>query len=153
MDVTQPEDSQKPVKSQEEIQIWLVDQVASLTFVEPGTIDVNAPFSGYGLSSRDAVMLSGDLEEWLNCRLSPTLVYEYPTISALSEHLGNRADKVETGVNEADIVANQPDRIEPHSYPVPVGNMEEHLASIEEITDDEAEALLLEKLNKLNQRK
>lgn len=76
-------------KSPAEIQEWLVNQVASLLFVDPKTIDPQASFNSFGLSSRDAVMLSGDLEEWLDRRFSPTLVYEYPTIAVLTEFLAS----------------------------------------------------------------
>ena len=35
--------------------------------------------------------ISGDLEEWLGTRLSPTLLYDHPSIEALSRHLGGTA--------------------------------------------------------------
>lgn len=43
-------------------------------------------------------MLSGDLEEWLERRLSPTVVYQYPTIAALAEHLAAATAAPETAV-------------------------------------------------------
>ena len=46
-----------------------------------------ANFDSYGLGSKDAVALSGDLETWLGCRLSPTLLYQYPTSEALARYL------------------------------------------------------------------
>ena len=70
-----------------EIQDWLITYISELSHVAPETIDIREPFSNYGLSSRDAVTLSGDLEEILGCRLSPTLAYEYPSIELLSNHL------------------------------------------------------------------
>jgi len=73
--------------SQQTIQDWLVTQIADLLYIEPEKIDSNEDFTSFGLSSRDAVMLSGDLEEWLERRLSPTLIYEYPTINSLSKYL------------------------------------------------------------------
>jgi acyl carrier protein len=152
MDDMSPGKSPSEDKSQEEIQAWLVGQVAALTFAESSKIDVNAPFNSYGLSSRDAVMLSGDLEEWLNRRLSPTLVYEYPTIAALAEHLGNQSNQQPVGMDEANV---QNARVEPDNlyHAVPELSRDERLADIEQISDDEAEALLLEQLNKLNQKK
>lgn len=41
----------------------------------------------FGLSSRDTVALSGELEEMLNDSLSATLVWEYPTIATLARRL------------------------------------------------------------------
>ena len=71
----------------QEIQDWMTARLAALLHVAPERIDVREPFANYGLSSRDAVALSGDLEQLLDCRLSPTVAYEYPCIAALSHHL------------------------------------------------------------------
>ncbi len=152
MDDMSPGKSPSEVKSQEEIQAWLVGQVAALTFAEPSKIDINAPFNSYGLSSWDAVMLSGDLEEWLNCRLSPTLVYEYPTIAALAEHLGNQSNQQPVGKDVANVQAARAEHDNLH-ITTPSPSRDERLADIEQISDDEAEALLLDQLNKLNQKK
>jgi len=69
------------------IQDWLITRIADLLQLSPDTIDIQESFSSYGLSSLDAVTLSGDLEELLGRRLSPTLVYDYPNILTLSHHL------------------------------------------------------------------
>jgi amino acid adenylation domain-containing protein len=73
--------------SQQTIQDWLMTQIAELLYIDPEKIDIKEDFTSFGLSSRDAVMLSGELEEWLDRRLSPTLIYEYPTIISLSNYL------------------------------------------------------------------
>ena len=39
-----------------------------------------------------AVGLAGELEDWLGRPLSPTLVYEHPTIEALARHLAGEPD-------------------------------------------------------------
>lgn len=69
------------------IQAWLVTQLANLLGVEQGEIDIREPFAAYGIPSSEAVVLSGDLGDWLGRRLSPTLLWEYPTIEALARHL------------------------------------------------------------------
>jgi phthiocerol/phenolphthiocerol synthesis type-I polyketide synthase C len=75
------------------IQAWLVSRLSQVLQVEPQDIDIHEPFTNYGLTSVDAVGLSGDLEDWLKCRLSPTLAYDYPTIVTLARHLaGEPAD-------------------------------------------------------------
>ena len=71
-----------------EIQDWLIAHIAELLHVVPDTIDIHESFSNYGLSSLDAVSLSGDLEELLGRRLSPTLAYDYPNILMLSQLSG-----------------------------------------------------------------
>ena len=75
----------------EEIRTWLVGRIATTLRVEPSAIDDREPFDSYGLSSTDAVMLSGELQEVLGRELPATLVYEYPTIAALAHHLGGPA--------------------------------------------------------------
>ena len=70
-----------------EIQDWLIAHLAELLQVPPGSMDIRESFMNYGLSSRDAVALSGDLEELLGRRLSPTLAYEHPSILQLSQYL------------------------------------------------------------------
>src|SRR5262249_10726645 len=60
-------------------------------------IATHASFADYGLGSKDAVLLVGELEQWLACRVSPTLLYRYPNIDALASHLGGR----ETGAVRA----------------------------------------------------
>jgi acyl carrier protein len=77
----------KELPSKLEIQAWMVDYVAELLEIEPDKIDVAIPFDRYGLDSSAAVGLAGDLETWLDRELDPTLLYDYPTIESLSEHL------------------------------------------------------------------
>jgi acyl carrier protein len=71
------------------IQAWLVSNIAQRLRLNPHDIDVQQPFTCYGLDSVVAVSLSDELEDWLGRRLSPALVYDYPTIAALARHLAN----------------------------------------------------------------
>ncbi len=75
------------IHTESEIKAWLASQLAAILNIPPQAIDVRAPFNRYGLVSRDAVGVSGDLEEWLGCRLPATLLYDYPTIEALARYL------------------------------------------------------------------
>ncbi|MEO8414897.1 MAG: SDR family NAD(P)-dependent oxidoreductase [Ginsengibacter sp.] len=84
-----------------EIQDWLVTHIAELVLITPGTIDIRESFANYGLSSLDAVSLSGDLEVLLGRRLSPTLAYDYPSILTLSRYLAE-----DTENNKSVSVAN-----------------------------------------------
>ena len=45
------------------------------------------PFVDYGLDSVQAVSIVGDLETWLGRSLSPTLIWDFPTIEDLAKHL------------------------------------------------------------------
>jgi acyl transferase domain-containing protein/acyl-CoA synthetase (AMP-forming)/AMP-acid ligase II/acyl carrier protein len=69
------------------IETWLAVRVAQRLDLPRERIDPREPFSRYGLDSVAAIELSGALEHWMGRRLSPTLVYDYPSIRALSEYL------------------------------------------------------------------
>lgn len=67
---------------------WLIAALAARLELSPHEIDPQAPFATYGLTSRIGVELVGDLEQWLGKDdLSPTLLWEYPSVAALSAHL------------------------------------------------------------------
>src|SRR5437588_4655610 len=96
--------SQKPTDNKQlptakAIHAWLVSQLSEVLGVEPQDMDIREPFTNYGLTSRDAVSLSGDLEDWLGRELSPTLAYEYPTIESLARHLAGEPDAWEMASN------------------------------------------------------
>ncbi|MCC7361297.1 MAG: SDR family NAD(P)-dependent oxidoreductase [Anaerolineales bacterium] len=73
--------------SQGAIEAWIIAHLAADFALDPAALDPTAPFEQLGLASREVVMLSGDLEEWLGLTLSPVLLYEYPSIRALAGHL------------------------------------------------------------------
>jgi acyl transferase domain-containing protein/acyl carrier protein len=75
----------------QEIETWLIEQLADRLGVERDSIDPHEPFASYGLTSREAVVLSGELEERFGRMLSPTLIWDYPTIAALAAFLAGDA--------------------------------------------------------------
>ncbi|MBX7165976.1 MAG: acyl carrier protein [Pirellulales bacterium] len=74
-------------RSAEELRAWLVDQLAALLAVDAAAVDVDKPFTDYGLSSAEAVILAGDLGKWIGRSLPPTLAWDFPTIADLAEHI------------------------------------------------------------------
>ncbi|WP_017328303.1 type I polyketide synthase [Synechococcus sp. PCC 7336] len=76
-------------RSKQSIQTWIVERVARQVGESARSISVDTPLAHYGSSSVDAVMLSGELSEWLDVELSPTLAYNYPTIASLSDYLAD----------------------------------------------------------------
>lgn len=70
-----------------EIQAWLIANIAAIVEIDPKDIDVAKPLEYYGMDSMQAMHLSGDLEEWMGRTLSPTVVWDYPTIDLLARHL------------------------------------------------------------------
>jgi myxalamid-type polyketide synthase MxaD len=77
------------------IQAWLVAKLSERLGFELHEIDVREPLASYGLGSTEAVSLAGELGERLGRQLSPALVYEYPTIEALSRHLAGSSDDLD----------------------------------------------------------
>jgi acyl carrier protein len=80
----------KQMPTPSEIQAWIVSYVANLLEVDSDEIDVTIPFDRYGLDSSAAVGLTGDLEDWLGQEIDPTLMYDYPTVQALVQHLSSQ---------------------------------------------------------------
>lgn len=80
-----------PVLESAVIETWLTVRLAQRLHLDPRQIDPSEPFSRYGLDSVAAVELSGALEDWLGRRLSPTLVYDYPSVRTLAAHLAAQA--------------------------------------------------------------
>lgn len=78
--------------TEEAIRTWLVERIASEMEIAAEEIDVREPFSSYGLDSRTAVGLSGDLERWLGRPLLATLTWDYPTIELVAKHLAEGAE-------------------------------------------------------------
>lgn len=78
-----------PNKPSSEIQTFLLTRIASILEMDASAIDPRQPFTYYGLGSVQAVSLTGDLETFLNRKLSPTLAWDYPTIELLANHLAN----------------------------------------------------------------
>ncbi|WP_416977676.1 SDR family NAD(P)-dependent oxidoreductase [Streptomyces sp. T028] len=61
----------------------LVRLVSDISGISPEQLDDARPLAEYGLTSRDAVGLTGELEKMLNRPLSATLLWEHPTIGQL----------------------------------------------------------------------
>src|SRR5580698_6269312 len=80
-----------------ELRAWLISRVAEIAGVPAHDIDPAAPFDSYGLGSAQAISLAGELEERLGATLSPTLLYEHPTIDELAGALTGTARAAEPG--------------------------------------------------------
>jgi phthiocerol/phenolphthiocerol synthesis type-I polyketide synthase D len=74
-------------KIEETIRDWIVIRISREMNVPEDRIDVHAPFVSFGLSSACSVALVDALGKWLELKIEPILVWFYPNISALSQHL------------------------------------------------------------------
>lgn len=75
-----------------ELITWLREWVAASTGIDLTEVDPTIPLETFGLSSRDAVIMSGELENLLGKRVDPTVAYQHPTIAALAAALTAPAD-------------------------------------------------------------
>jgi 8-amino-7-oxononanoate synthase len=73
--------------TEDAIRVWLITNIASVVNMDPSRIDIRQTFDNYGLDSLQAVSLSGDLETWLDREISPTVVWDYPTVEQLARYL------------------------------------------------------------------
>src|SRR5579884_2780307 len=112
--------SNKPART--ELIDWIGAWICRELKLEPAQLEPEATFVRYGMDSVHAIMLIGDLEERLGCRLSPTLAWDHPTIEALAGYLAQ--ETVPTG------------------SPAQSTDKEALLARIEELTEEELDALL-----------
>jgi acyl carrier protein len=73
------------------------EHVARELGVPLGSVELTRAFPSYGLSSITGFTLTCDLSEWLNVDLPADLLWDYPTITELAEHLSEPEDSaVET---------------------------------------------------------
>jgi len=87
-----PNPALKQSQTAEAIQDWLVAQLGERLGTEPDEIDLQESFTSYGLSSAQALVLLNKLEKWLGRSLSPTLLWNYPTIEAFTQRLAEESD-------------------------------------------------------------
>lgn len=75
------------VPTAEEIEQWIITYLAEMLEISTHEIEADVPFDTYGLDSSAAVGLTGDLEDWLNREVDPTILYDYPTVERLADYL------------------------------------------------------------------
>ncbi|MGW6119715.1 polyketide synthase Pks13 [Nocardia sp. NPDC055165] len=72
-----------------ELREWLRRWVADATGQSVDAITVDRPMEEFGLASRDALALGGDIEDHTGVALAPTVIYQHPTIASLAEIIVN----------------------------------------------------------------
>ena len=80
------------------IRQWLVERVAAHAGVPAAEVDPDRPFLEYGISSRDAVSMAGELEELLDRPVDPTALWQQPTVRKLAEALTGEQDAAPSAV-------------------------------------------------------
>lgn len=79
------------IRTWAEVEQWLVEAVSTRLKVPSSEIDLSVPITNYGLDSAEGVALQADLETWLGREISPTIVWDYPSIREMAAHLGRDA--------------------------------------------------------------
>lgn len=129
-----------PQERRHALEQYLLEQVARVLKLTPGQIDVRAPLSSMGLDSLMAVELKNRLEPHLGVTLSTTLVWKYPTIVALTSYLIDKLGFVEDEEASVDVTTSD------------ANDVEQSIADVDQLTDEEAEALLLSSLADIEER-
>ncbi len=79
--------SQNSTITVEQIQTWLINRLSIELKIPPQEIDIQEAFAYYGLDSSGAIAITGELIDWLECEVEPTLFWEYPNIEELASYL------------------------------------------------------------------
>ncbi len=123
--------------SKDEIKTWLTKWIAKNLQMSVDEIQTSKSLLDYSLSSITATMLVGDLEDWLGLTLGPTLVWDYPSIDALMDHLSGELDKAST--------APQPISVSVKGTEIGITSgqeAQEMLSNLDGLSDQEVSALL-----------
>ena len=75
------------MKSYDEIRAWISTEIAEILECDIDSINPEQEFSSMGIDSLVAFSMTGELSEWIGEDLSATLLWEYPTISSLSQKI------------------------------------------------------------------
>ena len=79
------------------IEAWIVAWLAKELRVDAGTIDAREPLVNLGMGSRQAILMTGDLAEWLGIDLEPSLAWDHPTIERLAVFLAEQVRRPDAG--------------------------------------------------------
>lgn len=66
---------------------WMCERIAARRNLSAGEIDPDADFHSLGLDSIAVVELTGELASCFGIAVDPTIVYDFPTVSALAVEL------------------------------------------------------------------
>jgi acyl carrier protein len=67
--------------SEQRIAKWLREYLAKKLEVEESKVDPTVPFVELGIDSMTAVVMTGDLGDWLGFDIEPSQLFEFPTVS------------------------------------------------------------------------
>ncbi|MEN6405043.1 MAG: AMP-binding protein [Thermoguttaceae bacterium] len=122
-----------------DIESWLIERIAARLRLTPSQIHVTTPFLEFGMGSVDAVEIAAQLECWLGRRLSPTAIYNHPNIAALARWLVR-----------PQVDSTPPPTVRPPQPHISLRDTDPNrlLYDVQQMTDDEMQAFLLQEMAK-----
>ncbi len=69
--------------SESELRGWVRQHIAKLLNVHADELDLNQTLESFGMDSVDAVLMAGEMEEFLNIEIDPAALLQYPTIEQM----------------------------------------------------------------------
>ncbi|WP_322857899.1 SDR family NAD(P)-dependent oxidoreductase [Mycobacterium shigaense] len=75
------------IRSEADLRHWLVDYLVTNIGRTPDEVDPELSLADLGVSSRESVVLSGELSQLLGRKVSPVEFWEHPTINELAAYL------------------------------------------------------------------
>ncbi|HWB85708.1 MAG TPA: AMP-binding protein [Bryobacteraceae bacterium] len=111
----------------EDLQNRIVNWLSEKLNLDRRLIDIRRPFSDYGLTSLLAVELAHELDRWVGRLVVPTITWSFSNIHSLAAHLASPDEQSRIGLTDEHLIAD-----------------------IAQLSDQQAEALLLSEFAKLN---
>ena len=135
------------IHSTESIQRWIVENLNREWKVPTQLIDLKKSFADYGLDSAMAVNLAQELEDWLKHPIEATIVWNFPTIELLANHLASELNKlVPTSSNYPEPTNASQSQLQPEDESALVKDLDT-------LSEDEMAQLLATEIASIQQRK
>ncbi|NEB03420.1 acyl carrier protein [Streptomyces sp. SID13726] len=74
-----------------EAESWLIEKIAHRLGVAPAEVSREVFFDELDLDSTEALILAGELENWLGFELSTTTLWYHPTVKDLAAYLAEES--------------------------------------------------------------
>ena len=71
---------------------FIQQEISSVTSIAADTLDLETPFSGFGIDSLQAVTIAANLSKKLNRELPLTVFFDYPNIRSLADYLAGKSE-------------------------------------------------------------
>jgi acyl carrier protein len=70
---------------------WLIEKIATRLDVTPQEVSRDQYFDELSLDSTEALILAGEMENWLGFELGTTAIWYHPTIKDLAAHIADES--------------------------------------------------------------